>query len=123
MRKMLGIVIAVVAVTGGAAAAWDGPCMGYGGGRWSGASAASVKKFQKETLALRDELAGKRVDLEEEYDKPAPDGARVASLRKEIVDLEAKIQAAAEKNGLPRSYRGRGMMRGAYGPGGGCGCW
>jgi hypothetical protein len=87
-----------------------------------------VKKFQRETLALRDELAAKRVDLEDEYDKAEPDRARVASLRKDIVDLEAKIQTVADKHGIRPWGRGhgRGMMRGwdeaGYARGSGCGC-
>lgn len=133
MKRIIGgVVMAAVVLVGGAAlAASDPPGPGYGPGRHSGASAASMKKFQKETLGLRDELATKRIDLQEEYDKPESDSARIASLKKEIVDIEAKIQVSADKYGV-RSWgrgHGRGMMTGwdgqghARGPGAGCGCW
>jgi hypothetical protein len=125
-----GALAAVIVLTAGIAVAQGGPSAAPGPGRYGGASAATMKKFQKETLALRDELVAKRLDLEEEYDKPEPDQARIASLRKDIVDIEAKIQTAADKYGVRpwgRGY-GRGMMYGwngpghTYGPGAGCGC-
>ncbi len=127
MKSIIGaVVVAAVVLTAGVAVAWDGPWMGRGPDRWSGASAGNLKKFQKETLALRDELAAKQVDLAEEYDKAEPDGARIAALRKEIVDIEVKIQASADKHGVRpwgRGY-GRGMMGGSSGGGCGCGhCW
>jgi hypothetical protein len=122
MKRLLGVVVvAAMMLAGGAALA-------------QGASAGTMRKYQKETLNLRDELAAKQLDLEAEYDKPQPDQARIASLRKDIVDLETRIQAVADNNGV-RSWgrgRGRGMMYGSYGwdgyggggyGGGGCGCW
>jgi hypothetical protein len=129
---MTGALVAAVVLTAGVALAQSGPGAGPGGGRYWGASAASVKKFHKETLALRDELAAKRIDLQEAYDQPEPDQARIASLRKDIVDIEAKIQVVADKYGVRQWSHGygRGMMHGwdgprhAHGPGAGCcGCW
>ncbi len=128
-RLMAGALAAVVVLTAGVALAQGGPGAGPGPGYRGAASSASLKKFQRETLALRDELAAKRVDLEDEYDKAEPDQSRIASLRKDIVDIEAKIQAAAGKYGVrPGGRYGRGMMRGWDGPGyargsgPGCGC-
>lgn len=115
MKKVIGIVMAVMVVLVLASAAfarWGGPGMGYGPGYYSGVDAESMKKFQKETLNLRDELLTKRIELQAEYDKPAPDTAKIASLRKEIIDIQAKIQTVADKYGVPAWGPGRGMMMG-----------
>jgi flagellar motility protein MotE (MotC chaperone) len=121
MKSMVvGALAAAVVLTGGVALAQSGSGAGPDPGHHGAASSASVKKFQRETLALRDELAAKRVDLEDEYDKAEPD----------IVDIEAKIQTVADKYAIRpwgRGHRG-GMMHGwdgagyARGSGGGCGC-
>ena len=68
----------------------------------------SVKKFQEETTALRNEMMIKKMELRNEYLKDSADTAKVAALTKEIGDLQTKITAIATSNGLP-------------GPGGGCG--
>ena len=68
----------------------------------------AVKKFQKETLPLRDELITKRLELQKEYAKDTPDKAHIATLRKEIIDIELKIQEKADAAGI--SNRGCGMM-------------
>ena len=117
-----GIVVAAVLLTAGVALACDGPWMGYGPGHGGGASAATMKRFQKETLGLRDDLAAKQIDLAEEYDKAQPDQNRIAAIQKDIVDIEAKIQTAADKHGLGHWGwgHGRGMMGGRDGH---CGCW
>ncbi len=77
----------------------------------------NLKKFQKETLSMRDELIANQVELSNEYAKPSPDAARVADLRKRMIDTQTKIQQVAEKYGLPawrQGYgcgsMGRGMM-------------
>ena len=68
----------------------------------------AVKKFQKETLPLRDELITKRLEIQKEYAKDTPDKANIAKLRKEIIDIELKIQEKADAAGI--SDRGCGMM-------------
>lgn len=134
-RTAMIIVVALVAlVAAGAASAqmgW-GPGMGHGMGYYGAGSdgqvnVENVKKFQKETLSLRDDLITKRTELHNEYNKQVPDTARIADLRKQMIDIQAQIQKAAEKNGLPamgqragRGSRGCGMMA-ASGPcGSGC---
>jgi hypothetical protein len=81
-----------------------------------------MRKFHKETLGLRDDLAARQIDLAEGTTDSA-DPARIAAIRKDIVELEAKLQAAADKAGLRHGGwdRGRAMManRGS----GHCGCW
>lgn len=122
MKKILGgLAIAAVLLTAGAASACDW-CYGHGGHAGGGNSAA-MKRFHKDTLSLRDDLAARQVDLAEEYDKAEPDSARIAAVRKDIVDLEAKIQTAADKHGVRpwgRGGWGRGMMANRDGH---CGCW
>lgn len=128
MKKVMGMILTVMMVlvfAGAAFAWWDGPGMGYGSGSYSGANAETMKKFQKETLSLRDDLMTRQIDLQAEYDKPVPDTARVATLKKDIIDIQAKIQIVADKHGVPAwgpgsrggMMMGRGMMMGA-----GCPC-
>ncbi len=130
MKKMTGMIIAVVAMLVLASAAfawWDGPGMGYGPGYYSSTNAENMRKYQKETLSLRDDLASKQLDLQVEYDRPVPDTARIASIKKDIIDIEAKIQVVADKYSIPAGgpgygrgtmmgrgygYSGRGMMGG-----------
>ncbi len=117
MKKGMGMMMAAVMVltlAGVAFAQRNGPRMGYGPGYYQGADTETLKKFQKETLSLRDELATKKTDLRAEYNKPEPDTARIASLRQDISGLQSKIQAIAEKHGLPAwgPGRGGGMMAG-----------
>ncbi len=124
MKKVL-VAVLVVAVglsLGGIVyAAWGN---GYGP-RWGGqVDVNALRNFQKETLPLRDELMVKRAELRNELAKENPDQNRIATLQKEMIDLRTKIQAAAQKQGLPA--QGRSLMmggrcglgpRGGYGPG------
>ena len=121
MKKILGgLVVAAVLLTAGVASACDW-CYGHAGSA-GGASSATMRQFHKETLGLRDDLAARQIELAEEYDKDNANPARIAAIRKDIVDLEAKLQAAADKSGVRPWGRGRGhaMMAGG---GGRCGCW
>ncbi len=121
MKRIVGTLLAVaVVLAGGVALAADAPAAGA-----TPSSGAAVRKFQKDTFALRDELAAKRADLQDEYDQPQPNTARIAALEKDIVDLQARIGAAAQRNGLRGPRHGRGMGYGRMGYGGGpgsCGC-
>jgi hypothetical protein len=147
MKKTLfiAVIVAAALVSGGAVYAhmadgeWGhgpGACLGGTGGN---VNVDNFKKFQKETLSLRDELATKRVELSNENNATNPDSARIGTLRKDISDLQTKIQQSAEKNGVTgwgpgqgrgqghgqgRGYvRGPGMMYGSgYGPNG-CPRW
>jgi len=125
MKKMVlmaGLVVAVALFAGGLAFAWCGSGMGYGpgyrgsymgygpGSHGRGVNTATVRNVQKETLSLRDELMAKEIDLENEYMKPAPDAARVASIKKDIIDIQTKIQVVADKYGAPAWGPGYGSM-------------
>jgi zinc resistance-associated protein len=79
------------------------------------ANPETMRKFQKDTLALREELMSKEYELQYEYNKEAPDTRHIAALHEEIAEIERKIQATADKYGVSGS---RGMMGyGMRGPG------
>ncbi len=121
-RLSIGVMVAVAAFLLGTVAygAWQGS--GPGGGQQVDVNA--LRQFQKETLPLRDELQDKSLELRNEYTKENPDQAKVTKLRNDIEGLGAKIQTAAEKNGLPEGRYGTGMGYGMMGPGGsGHGDW
>jgi hypothetical protein len=92
----------------------------------------AFRQFQQETLTFRDEMMLKGMELRNEYAKEQPNQNQIAALKTEMSDLRLKIQASAEKNGLPAWGRGQGRgfgsgfgggpgMRGR-GPGRGAGC-
>ncbi len=115
MKKsaIIGLVIAVgLLIAGGVYAWWPGG--GYGMGYGTGTNVETIKKFQSETLSLRDAIMTKNLELQNEYNKPQPDYNRIATLKKEIIDLQAKIQAVAEKYGVGGPMGGHmgGMMMG-----------
>ena len=117
MKKGTAVVSLVVAlgllIAGGVYAWWPGG--GYGMG-YQGANPEAVQKFQTETLSLRQALSSKYIELQNEYSKPTPDTNRIATLQKEIIDLQAKIQTAVTKHGIstggPMGGHMGGMMMG-----------
>jgi hypothetical protein len=123
MKKLVAVTVVVALGLLGtmAHAGWQGYGPGYGAGYGPGGGQVDVNKLrqlQKETAPLRDEIAVKGVELRNEYAKQNPDQAQITKLRGEIGDLRTKIQAAAEKQGLPAwgyGPRGAGPGRG-YGP-------
>ncbi len=114
MKKVVAVaVVLAIGLVGTAYAQPFGP--GYAGQ----VDVNKVTQFQKETLPLRDELATRNIELRNEYLKQNPDRDKIAQLQKETIDLRTKIQAAAEKQGLPAWGNG-GRMAGrgyGYGPG------
>ena len=116
MKKLL--VVALVVIFGAllstaALAAWT-----RGQGPDSQVDVNAFRNFQKETLPLRDEMAVKRLELRNEFNKDTPDQAKIAALQKEMIDLRTKISDAAKKNGLPDRGFGPGYGgRGGYGRG------
>lgn len=123
MRRTLVVSIVVVftlLLSGISLAWWDD--------MWQGADIEQVKKFQKETLTLRDELITKRLELRKEFESEKPDLKKIAQLRKDIIDIQTKIQEVATKYNLPFSGYGmrHGKRHGMMGCGigmMGCGCW
>ena len=73
----------------------------------------TVKKFQKDTLPMRDDLITKRLELRREFSKENPDRDRIASLQKEIIDIRTKILNKSDEAGLPawkNSRKNYGMI-------------
>lgn len=119
MKKITVIALALVVgliFASGAYAWWGGHRMGhgmgYGTGYGTGTNVETMKKFQTETLSLRDDLMTKEIELRSEYNKPVTDTNRVVALTKEIIDLQAKIQTVAEKYGISAGGPMGGMMMG-----------
>jgi hypothetical protein len=54
-------------------------------------------------------MMAKGLELRNEYMKQNPDQARITKLQGEIGDLRTKVQAVAEKQGLPAFGNGPGM--------------
>jgi hypothetical protein len=137
MKRTIAIIVvaAVTLIGAGLAFAQMGGGRGPGagcncGGGYYGAigtvNVENLKKFQKETLSMRDELIANRAELANENAKPDPDETRVADLRKQMIDTRAKIQKVREKYGLPARQQGfgRGMGRGMMAvSGNGCPRW
>jgi zinc resistance-associated protein len=117
MKKLLAVALVVVfgaALSTAAVAAWT---RGQGTGPDSQVDVNAFRAFQKETLPLRDEMAAKRLELRNEFNKETPDQAKIGALQKEMIDLRTKISDAAKKNGLPDRGFGRGYAGGdGYGP-------
>ena len=136
---VLGLVLSMSIIVAGSAMARQGGGYGmmgggydrgYGNCNWNdgeGTQVApeSMAKFQKETLSLRDELITKRLELSQEYDKETPDADRIAQLRKDMIDVQTKIQKVADKYEIDGAGQGRRAGRGGKGRGsadcfGGC---
>ena len=60
-----------------------------------------VIKFQQESADLRGEIVVKKLELIGETMKQPVDSARVKALAHEVIDLQGKIGALANKHGLP----------------------
>lgn len=128
---------ALISTTALAAPGAGGPGMGAGmgpgyhmGQGWAQLTPEQQAEIQKahaeflnQTLALRQNLAAKRAELQTLYAQPTPDQAKIKALSDEIVDLGAAL--AKKRNEFrakyPNAY-GWGMGRGGRGGfGGGCG--
>jgi Spy/CpxP family protein refolding chaperone len=116
---LIAVIVAAVLVSGGVVYAqiangdW-GQGMGYGSGPgWCLSETGGNTNV--ENRALRDELVTKQAELSNQYSKASPDSARISELRKEIVDIQTRLQQKAENNGI--SAYGCGQGRGARGPG------
>lgn len=60
-----------------------------------------VIKFQQESAGLRGEIVVKKLELIGEAMKQPVDPARVTAVAREVIELQAKIGAVANKHGLP----------------------
>ena len=82
------------------------PDGGYRTCQMQNADLDSVKKFQKDTLSLRDELITKKIELRKEINKENPNREHIATIRKEIIDIKTKIHQKADETGVNWQKRG-----------------
>ena len=101
------------------------PDGGYSTCQMQNADLDSVKKFQKDTLSLRDELITKKIELLKEINKENPDREHIATIQKEIIDIKTKIHQKADETGVHWQKRGetgcsrisgKGIIKGCQNP-------
>lgn len=124
---VVGLVLALSTLLAGSAfARWGGyggmmggyeMMGGYGMGYDRNVDVDAVRKFQSETLKFRDELFTVRLELDVEYSKAVPNTNRISTLRKDMIDIEAKIMTTAEKYDMSVYNRGGNNRWGNRG------CW
>jgi zinc resistance-associated protein len=126
MRK--GVIVSLIAASvlifvSAVYAHWPGG--GYGTCQFQNSDLDSVKKFQKETLPLRDELITKRLELRKEFSREKLDRERISAIQKEMIDIRTKIHQKADETGVQWQKSGRkgcgrmpgkGIMRGCQNP-------
>ena len=106
---------------------------GMGGGcgncAQGGAPSDQFRKFQADTIDLRQEMMVKRFEMQRENLKATPDSGKIAALQADIKTVQLKIQDIRSQSGLPVGMRdgecgqrmgGAGKM-GMGGPGKGMG--
>lgn len=67
----------------------------------TGAASEPYRKFQTDTIDLRQEMMTKRFEMQRENLKGTPDQAKIAALQADIRILQAKIQEIRTQSGLP----------------------
>ena len=105
MKKMSVVVIAMALAVSMFSIANAGHKNGMGGGCGdcvqSGAPTDQYRKFQADTIDLRQEMMGKRFEMQRENLKGTPDTAKIASLQAEIKVIQGKLLAIRAQSGLP----------------------
>ncbi|GFE60234.1 hypothetical protein [Geobacter sp. AOG2] len=103
MKASVSTVVALMltlAVAGTALAGMNGGCAKC---PQSAGQSDQLRKFQQDTLDLRQEMMNKRFDLQRENLKGMPDAVKVAALQADITAIQAKIVAIRAQSGLPQS--------------------
>lgn len=99
-RKLaIGMALALTVLGGTAVYAGMG-CNGGAGMFGDNPDIEKVRAFQKESSSDRDDMMIKRLELQQELAKKSPDKAKVEALRKEMIDIKARIQGSAKNAGL-----------------------
>jgi hypothetical protein len=106
MKKMSAAIIAMTLVVSMFGSANAGTMNGMGGGcencpQQGGAPSDPFRKFQADTIDLRQEMMTKRFETQRENLKAAPDAAKLAALKADIKLLQTKILAIRDQSGLP----------------------
>lgn len=65
----------------------------------------AVQQFTQETAALTSALKTKDIELREQYSYDGIDTRKVSDLEEELKELKDKINAAAQKYGIPACSR------------------
>lgn len=65
----------------------------------------AVQQFTQETAALASALKTKDIELREQYSYDGIDTRKVSALEEELKELKDKINAAAQKYGIPACSR------------------
>lgn len=102
-RKMMAFVVAALLMLGATAvyAGRGGHSHGMGMGSCSqDVSIETIKQFQKETSALRDEMMVKRIEFQRERAKETPDQGKVTALKQEMKTLRTQIHEIGKKHGM-----------------------
>ena len=109
MKKMSVVMIVlglVVSMLGVANASYrNGMGGGCGNCAQGGVTSEQFRKFQADTIDLRQEMMAKRFEMQRENLKATPDNAKIAALQADIKTLQTKIQDVRIQSGLPVGMR------------------
>ena len=104
MKKMSVVMVALSLAVSMFSIATAGNMNGMGGGCGNcvqqGASSDPFRKFQADTIDLRQEMMTKRFDMQRENLKGTPDASKITALQGEIKVIQAKILDIRSKSGL-----------------------
>lgn len=105
MKKMSVVVVVMALAVSLFGSANAGGMSGIGGGCGNcaqpGSTAEQFRKFQADTIDLRQEMMTRRFELQRENLKGRPDEAKIALLQAYIGTLQSKILAIRSQSGLP----------------------
>ncbi len=72
-----------------------------GAGAAATAPSAQFRKFQADTIDLRQDMMLKRFEIQRENLKATPDAGKIAALQADIKNVQSKIHAIRDQSGLP----------------------
>ena len=99
MRKGVVVVLVLVAALTFVSAVYA-YLPGYGSGKYGfcDVNPEKARKFQKETLSLRDQLVTKKLEVRKEFARKHPDRDKIAAIQKEIIAIRTKIMKKADES-------------------------
>lgn len=65
----------------------------------------AIQQFTQETAALTSALKAKDIELRVQYSYDGSDTSKVSALEEELKELKDKVNAAAQKHGIPACSR------------------
>lgn len=104
MKRIFSAIIALglaVTVFGSANAGNHGMEGGCGNCAQAGAPTDQFRKFQLDTIDLRQEMMMKRFEAQRENLKATPDNAKIDALKADIKAIQARIHQIKTMSGLP----------------------